>query len=44
MNKQIGVAFCPTDEVRTIATFDRLSQVWTSTSNMKKKTIITNPK
>ena len=28
MKKQIGVAFCPTDEIRTLATFDKLSRVW----------------
>jgi len=28
MNKQIGVAFCPTDEIRVLATFDKLSRVW----------------
>lgn len=31
MNKQIGVAFCPTNETRTIATFDKVAQVWTPT-------------
>jgi len=35
MKKQIGVAFCPTDEKRTIATFDKLSKVWTKTSMHK---------
>ena len=28
MKKQIGVAFCPTDEIRTLATFDKLSGIW----------------
>jgi hypothetical protein len=38
MKKQIGVAFCPTDEKRTIATFDKLSKVWiTTTFNTKEK-------
>ena len=29
MKKQVGVVFCPTDEIRTIATFDRIAKVWT---------------
>ena len=26
MNKQIGVAFCPTDEIRIIATFEKIEK------------------
>jgi hypothetical protein len=38
MKKQIGVAFCPTDEKRTIVTFDKLSKVWaTTTFNTKER-------
>lgn len=38
MNKQIGVAFCPTNEIRTLAIFDKLAKVWiTTTFNTKKK-------
>ena len=37
MKKQIGVAFCPTDEKRTIATFDRIAKVWTSTATFNTK-------
>ena len=39
MKKQIGLAFCPTDEIRTIATFDPISRewVWGETFNTKEK-------
>ena len=33
MRKQIGVAFCPTDEIRTIATFDPISREWIWVNN-----------
>ena len=28
MKKQIGVVFCPTDEIRTIAIFDPSTREW----------------
>lgn len=37
MNKQIGVAFCPTNEIRILATFDKLAKVWTSTATFNTK-------
>jgi|DEB0MinimDraft_10_1074344.scaffolds.fasta_scaffold35852_2 hypothetical protein len=39
MKKQIGVAFCPTDEIRTVAILDKKSGewIWVETLNTKER-------